>query len=43
MAVRLWSTGSVAPLTVAHPEKLVVLGEVVEEMDLAALEELGYL
>jgi len=43
LAVRLWSTGSVAPLTVAHPEKLVVLGEVVEEMDLAGLKELGYL
>lgn len=43
LAVRLWSTGSVAPLTVAHPERLLVLGEVVEQLDVIALEELGYL
>lgn len=43
LAVRLWSTGSVAPLTVTHPERLRILGEVVEEVDVTTLEELGYL
>ncbi len=44
LAIRLWSTYSVAPLTVQHPEQLIVHGQVMgRPLSMADLERLGLL
>jgi hypothetical protein len=42
LALRLWSDGSVEPLTVRHPEEIVVRGVVRGKLRLSDLEVLGY-
>jgi hypothetical protein len=42
LAVRLWSEGSVEPLTVTHPDGLIVRGVVRRTLSAGDLHKLGY-
>ena len=42
LALRLWSDGSVEPLTVQHPGEITIRGVVRGNLRLSELEALGY-